>query len=148
MSFNGKEFIKSLVKEYKESRQELRLITDKINTLTRQKNIEVEKLALICRARDMFLENGMVSGFPELPVIPEVELLNNPQPTIGDFIEKILKESGTMTSTEIRCKLLEANVPISKTNARIVVFNAIRRDKRNRFTVLKDGKIALRNENK
>lgn len=79
--------------------------------------------------------------FPELEIPPE--LLFSPDMTIGDAMEIMLKERGPLTQREIINLLGPTDIRISKSNPHVVIANTIRKDKRNRFRRLKDGRVAL-----
>lgn len=63
--------------------------------------------------------------------------------SVADAIELMLNEFGDLNRPEIVEKLREAKFPMSEKNARIVIANAITRDAKKRFKVLKDGKVRL-----
>ena len=64
-------------------------------------------------------------------------------PRIGDAVFKILEERGPLAKKELLQELLESGIGISEKNASTVLSTAIKRDAKKRFSVRKDGKIAL-----
>lgn len=133
--------MKSSVQLLSDLKQKQAEIIAEIKALDRRRELKIHLLATTIRLRQELGvdENG-------LALTPEIEAVLNPHFTIGDAIERILKECRPLTRAEILAKLKQAKVPISETNARIVVFNAVTRDKKNRFIILENGKVTLRKE--
>lgn len=73
-------------------------------------------------------------------IIP-TELIHKPNASIGEVMEKLLKESGPMTRTALIERLRQTG-RLNTKNARVILANAIKRDTRKRFAE-KDGKVFL-----
>jgi|SRR5208283_2157160 len=119
-----------------------RLAAELSNISAKANDLQSRRYEVIGELNGLLKKFEMMGTFPDNFVIPQ-ELVINPKVTIGDFIEVILKEYGTLKRSEIEVYLRQRNAHVSLENARIVIANAIKRDTRCRFKVLKDGRVSL-----
>lgn len=117
----------------------------------------VTQIALLKQAQDMILDqidkstrllHDIRDEYPKIKapilVLPlELRFVANPNLTIGDAIEMLLIEHGPMMQREIIDALKKSGMRMSSKNPHVVVANAVKRDAKNRFKRLNDGRVAL-----
>jgi len=110
------------------------------------RKLQARKAVLLSQLDGLLKTFDLLKQRPDDLIIP-VELRSNRKVTIGDFIEGILQEYGELTRAEIEVYLRQRNVGMNLKNARIIIATAIKRDGKERFKVLENGKVTLRKEN-
>jgi hypothetical protein len=135
-----KDTVALLNKNWEQISFELRKLNDDLSKAQRRKAELLSQLDGLLKTFDLLKQR------PADLIIPP-ELRPNRKVTIGDFIEGILQEYGELTRAEIEVYLRQRNVGMNLTNARIIIATAIKRDARQRFRVLENGKVTLRKEN-
>ena len=119
-------------------------ITKQIEAL---KQIQAGHLTYIDQITRLF--HNIQADFPtiKLPklVLPlQIRFIANPNLTIGGAMEMLLIEHGPMTQRDLIDALKKGGMRISSQNPHVIVANAVKRDARNRFKRLNDGRVALR----
>ena len=105
--------------------------------------LAVKKRKLIKELRSISQVHEVLGGKP-LSLSPEQELRLKDNPTLGDVIEAVLRDRGPLDRNAIQSEL-EALGRLTSINARIILANAIKRDRQNRFKV-ENGKVSLKSE--
>ena len=134
-----KDAVRLLQKNWETISLDLWKINNELKTLSNRKTDLLSQL-------DGLLKTFDVLGHRPDNLIVPTELLHKPEAFIGDVIETILKESGPMSRTDLIERLKQTG-RLNTKNGRIILSNAIKRDKRKRF-VEKDGKVKLATEGK
>jgi len=80
---------------------------------------------------------------PIMPLPPELQFPLGVNTKIGDAIESILKRNGSMRRPALLKLLQVSGIPINPNAPHTVIANAIKRDTKKRFKILKDGRVAL-----
>ncbi|MGD0036885.1 MAG: hypothetical protein ABSC53_06300 [Bacteroidota bacterium] len=75
---------------------------------------------------------------------PSIETFINPDASLGNALESILRENKALEINRAIELLKEKSVRLSLKNPRNVLANLVKNDKRGRFTRLEDGRISLR----
>ena len=130
----------------KQDIEEIAILTEEIQRLQEKKQFLLNAATSLIEARNNLRKRFPHAEFEDLRVPAELRLM--PDTKIGDAAEAILVERGSMTRKELLEVLRRAGIPLSAGNGRVVLFNALTRDKKNRFAVSKDGRVALRKESK
>jgi hypothetical protein len=108
---------------------------------------QVRKARALEQLDAMLKTFDVLGGRPkDLRIPPELEF--GPKMTIGDAMEKVLKERGSLSKAELMEMLLRGKVLTNRKTSRILVANAITRDGRKRFKVMSDGKVQLAEKSK
>ena len=134
-----KDTVKVLSKNWETISFELYSVNGNLTKLSRRKAELLSQLEGLLKTFDV------LGHRPDNLIVP-TELLHKPEAFIGDVIETILKESGPMSRTDLIERLKQTG-RLNTKNGRIILSNAIKRDKRKRF-VEKDGKVKLATEGK
>jgi flagellar biosynthesis/type III secretory pathway chaperone len=132
-----KDTVKVLQKNWEVISHDLWETNRKLESLTKKKTNLLSQLDGLLKTFDVLGER------PDNIIIPD-ELEHLPTASIGDVMEKILKESGSLSKSEIVDRLQKLN-RLNTKNARIILANAIKLDSRKRFA-LENGKVSLTNE--
>jgi hypothetical protein len=136
--------IKALDSNIKGLIEELKVLNERIELLQEEKTFLLKSVKTYLESR-----NNLRKLHPDIKVedlqLPS-KLLIGANTKIGDAIESILLEHGSMTRKDLLDLLRKSEVRISPKNPRVVLFNAIIKDTKKRFRMLKDGKVELTNE--
>jgi hypothetical protein len=134
-----------IARYHRQKLEQLQALEKKIEELYAQRKKLVNELSIAAEAFKRLRDSDPRLDLPQLEFPPEI--IANPRysATIGDAIEAVLKRHGPLRRKEILKNLQESGVRISQKNAFIVVSNAVKRDPKNRFNVLMNRKVALRN---
>lgn len=124
---------------------QLQALEKKIEELYAQRKKLVYELSLAAEAFKRLRDSDPKLDLPQLEYPAEISANPRYSATIGDAIEAVLKQRGPLPRKDILKYLQESGVKISEKNAFIVVSNEIKRDPKNRFNVLMNRKVALRN---
>jgi len=129
--------LKRLNKTWQEQYNDLVKTNEQITNLTKQRREILAKLETLSKTHELFGGKG-------LKLTPEQKAILKEKPGIGDTIEAMLKERGPMKKSEVRSELEQKGLLTTK-NARVILANTLKRDKRKRFRV-EDGEVSLRKE--
>lgn len=111
------------------------------------RELQLRKERLLSQLDGMLKTFDVLGERPaDLRIPPELEF--GTKMTIGDAMEKVLKERGPLPKAELMEVLLKGKVLTNRKTSRILLANAITRDGRKRFKVTEDGKVELTEENK
>jgi hypothetical protein len=111
------------------------------------RDLQFRKARLVSQLDGLLKTFDLLGERPtDLRIPPELEF--GPKMTIGDAMEKVLKERGSLTKADLMEILLKGKVLTNRKTARILLANAITRDGRKRFRVTADGKVELTEQNK
>jgi hypothetical protein len=117
------------------------LLINELDTLnTESDKLESRKKILLSQLDGLLKTFDLLGKRPANLFIPK-ELKYSANASLGDLIETILKERGTLPKAELLVLLHKAGRLDTK-NARVVLANALKRDTHNRFRV-ENGKVFL-----
>ena len=129
--------MKAAKEKWAEVFKELQRIDAQIANLAAKRRKLTKELRAISHIHDLL-------GGKPLNLPPEQELRLKDNPTLGDVIEAILRERGSLDKNTIQSEL-EMLGRLTSVNSRIILANAIKRDRLNRFKV-ENGKVSLKSE--
>ena len=134
-----KDTVKVLSKNWETISFELYGVNGNLAKLSRRKAELLSQLEGLLKTFDIIGER------PDNLIIPP-ELEHKPAVSIGDIIEKAIRDNGPLTRTQL-LEHLRKYERLNTKNARVILANAIKRDVRNRFPE-KNGKVFLANAGK
>ena len=134
-----KDTVKVLSRNWGTINEELFNINKNLIKLSRRKAELLSQLDGLLRTFDVLGER------PDNLIIPP-ELEHKPEASIGDIMEKILRDDGPLTKSAL-IERLQKYERLNTKNARVILANAIKRDGRQRFAV-ENGKVSLAKEGK
>ena len=130
--------MKTLKEQWDNLYKDLLRIDEKLAMLSKQRSELVIKLQTLS-------DTHLMLGGKRPLLSPEEAVFSTENPKLGDIIEAMLKERGSMDKYDIEAEL-ERRGRITSKNGRTILFNAIMRDSKKRFRILADGKVGLKYE--
>ncbi|MGD1046889.1 MAG: hypothetical protein ABR936_16410 [Bacteroidota bacterium] len=133
--------IKALDSNIKGHVDEIKLLNKDIEDLQEKKKLLLKSLKSYLESRSNLRKLNPDIKVEDLKLPSELFLGTNTK--IGDAIESILTEHGSMARKDLLALLQKSGVRISPKNPRVVLFNALVKDTNKRFRMLKDGRVVL-----
>ncbi len=118
-------------------------VLEKIETLENVRNMLLTEINEIIRILQEAKVNGLDIEIPNLVIPLKFRFSITPNLTIGDAMEMLLLEEGSLHQKEIISKLKEYGFELNSKNPHIIIANAIKKDSRERFRRLNDGRVSL-----
>ena len=146
MTTGAHHIMKTAIQSWKKAVKELAGLNKDLDRLRVQKYLQLFHLESLLENINRLKEIEPQLKSPKLEIPPE--LLFKPNTTIGDAMEIMLKQRGQLTQREIIDWLHEAKVRISERNPHVTIANVIRKDRKQRFRRLKNGRVALAKKKK
>ncbi len=142
-SLSNEELLEELARRWHDNLAKIATLNSEIRTLTQTRNVLIGEMQQTNKLFISIREHHPNIRLPKLQLPSEFQFAVNPDITLGDAMEILIKERGTMTQRELIDAIQAGGLSISAKNPHVVIANAVSRDSKKRFVRLANGKVSL-----
>jgi hypothetical protein len=137
------DLLQELARRWNNNLQKITVLNTTIVSLTDERNSLIDEMQSTSKLFSTIRKERPDVKLPELIVPVNFNFAANPNLSIGDAMEMLLRERGPLTQRQMIDAIHEGGLHINSKHPHIVMANAIKRDAKKRFVRLKDGKVGL-----
>ncbi len=142
-SLTNEEIMEELARRWHDNLAKIATLNSQIRALTQTRDIFINEMQLTNKAFMRIREDHPSIKLPKLQLPSEFQFAINPDLTLGDAMEILIKERGALTQRELIDAIQAGGLSISAKNPHVVIANAVSRDSKKRFVRLANGKVSL-----